>query len=57
MKKLTVCLMAAFLSLTFIPAQLKAGTETIKQEMKKVPMKDLAKAEAYFFQKFLNSVK
>lgn len=28
MKKLTLCLMTAFLSLTFIPTQLKAGSET-----------------------------
>lgn len=28
MRKLTFCIMALFLSLTFIPTQLKAGTET-----------------------------
>jgi hypothetical protein len=32
MKKLSVYIMTAFLSLTFIPAQLKAGTETTTSE-------------------------
>ena len=33
MKKLTVCIMTAFLSLTFIPTSLKAGAETITTSM------------------------
>jgi hypothetical protein len=33
MKKLTLCLMTAFLSLTFIPNQVKAGTEIVPTSM------------------------
>lgn len=46
MKKITVCLMAAFLSLTFIPAQLKAGTETAPVAMPASNPAEAAKANA-----------
>ena len=55
MKKLTVCIMAAFLSLTFIPAQLKAGTETAPTSMPAA--KPVESAQAKVLLNRLNEIK